>query len=49
VARFNWFWGNANGFTVLTGPDRDRRGLRISYATLGAFMKYRKFAKETNK
>lgn len=37
------FEGNANGFSVLTGsrPGNDG-GLRISYATLGAFMKYPK-------
>lgn len=37
------FEGNANGFSVLTGtrPGIDG-GLRISYATLGAFMKYPK-------
>lgn len=37
------FEGNANGFSVLTS-DREgvEGGLRISYATLGAFMKYPK-------
>lgn len=37
------FEGNANGFSILTGsrPGIDG-GLRISYATLGAFMKYPK-------
>ncbi|MDN3665299.1 dGTP triphosphohydrolase [Algibacter miyuki] len=37
------FEGNANGFKILT-EDRDGRlgGLRLSYATLGAFMKYPK-------
>jgi dGTPase len=37
------FEGNANGFSVLTSsrPGNDG-GLRISYATLGAFMKYPK-------
>ena len=37
------FEGNANGFTVLTGSRPGiEGGLRISYATLGAFMKYPK-------
>lgn len=37
------FEGNANGFTVLTGNrPGNEGGLRISYATLGAFMKYPK-------
>lgn len=37
------FEGNANGFTVLTGNRPGAEGgLRISYATLGAFMKYPK-------
>jgi dGTPase len=37
------FEGNANGFTVLTGTRPGiEGGLRISYATLGAFMKYPK-------
>jgi len=37
------FEGNANGFNILT-QSRDGRegGLRLSYATLGAFMKYPK-------
>ncbi len=37
------FEGNANGFKILT-EDREgvRGGLRLSYATLGAFMKYPK-------
>ena len=37
------FEGNANGFKILT-QDRDGRegGLRLSYATLGAFIKYPK-------
>lgn len=37
------FEGNANGFKILT-QDREGRegGLRLSYATLGAFMKYPK-------
>jgi dGTPase len=37
------FEGNANGFSVLTGNRAGiEGGLRISYATLGAFMKYPK-------
>ncbi|HEX8270966.1 MAG TPA: deoxyguanosinetriphosphate triphosphohydrolase [Flavobacterium sp.] len=37
------FEGNANGFSVLTGSrPGNEGGLRISYATLGAFMKYPK-------
>src|SRR6476620_8316550 len=37
------FEGNANGFSVLTGSRPGHEGgLRISYATLGAFMKYPK-------
>jgi dGTPase len=37
------FEGNANGFTVLTASRPGiEGGLRISYATLGAFMKYPK-------
>ncbi|MCW2120467.1 deoxyguanosinetriphosphate triphosphohydrolase [Flavobacterium sp. 7A] len=37
------FEGNANGFTVLTGSRPGiEGGLRISYATLGAFTKYPK-------
>lgn len=37
------FEGNANGFSVLTGTRPGiEGGLRISYATLGAFMKYPK-------
>jgi dGTPase len=37
------FEGNANGFSVLTGSRPGiEGGLRISYATLGAFMKYPK-------
>jgi dGTPase len=37
------FEGNANGFSVLTGSRPSiEGGLRISYATLGAFMKYPK-------
>ncbi|AWA31355.1 deoxyguanosinetriphosphate triphosphohydrolase [Flavobacterium magnum] len=37
------FEGNANGFAVLTGSRPGiEGGLRISYATLGAFMKYPK-------
>jgi dGTPase len=37
------FEGNANGFSVLTTPREGiEGGLRISYATLGAFMKYPK-------
>jgi dGTPase len=37
------FEGNANGFTVLTGSRPGiEGGLRISFATLGAFMKYPK-------
>jgi dGTPase len=37
------FEGNANGFSVLTGNRPGiEGGLRISYATLGAFMKYPK-------
>ena len=37
------FEGNANGFSVLTaGRPGIEGGLRISYATLGAFMKYPK-------
>lgn len=37
------FEGNANGFSVLTGNrPGNEGGLRISYATLGAFMKYPK-------
>jgi dGTPase len=44
------FEGNANGFSVLTASRPGiEGGLRISYATLGAFMKYqREFAKKTN-
>jgi dGTPase len=37
------FEGNANGFSVLTASRPGiEGGLRISYATLGAFMKYQK-------
>uniref|UniRef100_UPI00404B89DB dGTP triphosphohydrolase n=1 Tax=Flavobacterium sp. TaxID=239 RepID=UPI00404B89DB len=37
------FEGNANGFSVLTSSREGNEGaLRISYATLGAFMKYPK-------
>jgi dGTPase len=37
------FEGNANGFSVLTSSRQGNEGgLRISYATLGAFMKYPK-------
>jgi dGTPase len=37
------FEGNANGFKILTQNREGRRGgLRLSYATLGAFMKYPK-------
>ncbi len=37
------FEGNANGFKILTeGNARATSGLRLSYATLGAFMKYPK-------
>jgi dGTPase len=37
------FEGNANGFSVLTSSRPGiEGGLRISYATLGAFMKYPK-------
>lgn len=37
------FEGNANGFRILTeGSDGAATGLRLSYATLGAFMKYPK-------
>ncbi len=37
------FEGNANGFAVLTGSrPGNEGGLRISYATLGAFIKYPK-------
>ena len=37
------FEGNANGFSVLAGSrPGNEGGLRISYATLGAFMKYPK-------
>lgn len=37
------FEGNANGFQILTeGADGSKGGLRLSYATLGAFMKYPK-------
>lgn len=37
------FEGNANGFSVLTGSrPGNEGGLRISYATLGAFLKYPK-------
>ncbi|MDX1471839.1 MAG: dNTP triphosphohydrolase, partial [Flavobacteriaceae bacterium] len=37
------FEGNANGFRILTESRRGRDGgLRLSYATLGAFMKYPK-------
>ncbi len=37
------FEGNANGFSVLTGSRPGiEGGLRLSYATLGAFMKYPK-------
>jgi len=47
------FEGNANGFSVLTSSREGNQGaLRISYATLGAFMKYPKESlpkKPTNK
>ncbi|MEZ4855156.1 MAG: deoxyguanosinetriphosphate triphosphohydrolase [Gelidibacter sp.] len=37
------FEGNANGFKILTESRQGRKGgLRLSYATLGAFMKYPK-------
>ncbi|MDP5082066.1 MAG: dNTP triphosphohydrolase, partial [Winogradskyella sp.] len=37
------FEGNANGFKILTESRQGREGgLRLSYATLGAFMKYPK-------
>jgi dGTPase len=37
------FEGNANGFSVLsTSTEGNEGGLRLSYATLGAFMKYPK-------
>lgn len=37
------FEGNANGFRLLTGSDHGvTGGLRLSYATLGAFLKYPK-------
>ncbi len=37
------FEGNANGYKILTeGNKGDQDGLRLSYATLGAFMKYPK-------
>lgn len=37
------FEGNANGFKILTESRKGREGgLRLSYATLGAFMKYPK-------
>ena len=37
------FEGNANGFRILTESREGREGgLRLSYATLGAFMKYPK-------
>ncbi|WP_439153311.1 deoxyguanosinetriphosphate triphosphohydrolase [Winogradskyella sp.] len=37
------FEGNANGFKILTESRNGRKGgLRLSYATLGAFMKYPK-------
>lgn len=37
------FEGNANGFRLLTAPKEGvQGGLRLSYATLGAFMKYPK-------
>jgi len=37
------FEGNANGFKILTETRKGREGgLRLSYATLGAFMKYPK-------
>jgi dGTPase len=37
------FEGNANGFKILTkGNEGTKNGLRLSYATLGAFMKYPK-------
>ncbi|MFC2109568.1 deoxyguanosinetriphosphate triphosphohydrolase [Bacteroidota bacterium] len=37
------FEGNANGFKILTdGNEGTTSGLRLSYATLGAFMKYPK-------
>src|SRR5690554_283087 len=37
------FEGNANGFRILTTSSKiDDGGMRISYATLGAFMKYPK-------
>jgi len=37
------FEGNANGFKILTdGTNTSTSGLRLSYATLGAFMKYPK-------
>jgi len=38
-----FFEGNANGFKILTESRKGREGgLRLSYATLGAFMKYPK-------
>ena len=38
-----YFEGNANGFKILTESRKGREGgLRLSYATLGAFMKYPK-------
>ena len=38
-----YFEGNANGFKILTKSRKGREGgLRLSYATLGAFMKYPK-------
>jgi dGTPase len=44
------FEGNANGFTVLTGSRPGiEGGLRISFATLGAFINTKgKFTEETN-
>lgn len=36
------FEGNANGFRILNRHQEKQGGLRLSYATLGAFMKYPK-------
>lgn len=44
------FEGNANGFKILTESREGREGgLRLSYATLGAFMKYPKESLPTSK
>lgn len=37
-----YFEGNANGFRILNRQQENNGGLRLSYATLGAFIKYPK-------